>query len=409
MILHEPTMKNERGEICISARVEMRRPLQYLPPALWYRFPEAYKTRLSPRSDGFVTTVMLVAMYAGEDLTVRGPVSQKLAYNLHEYRIILNAWAPKLFQMVDLQFEKLETTPVVKSRPAVASAFSGGVDSFYTLWCHLEQNQAIPEARLTHGLFVHGLDLRLDDSDNYRATAEIYGSLYRELGLELMFATTNAYQFSEFRIDWTLFDGPPLIGAAMLMSPFLRRFYMPSGMPSYLQLVPQASSPLIDHLLSTESLEVVHHGASVNRVQKLAVLTQWPATYHRLRVCSDKRRLHGLQNCSSCHKCYRTTTILSIYNALPNYKNFDQRLSVFSYLRWGLMTLLDPDQAGPIRHQAWKSGRYGMAFMIQLAIVLRVIKKGLFQFLKGMIPREQLYRIKRKVFMPESNEIGSRE
>ena len=89
-------------------------------------------------------------MYAGEDLTIKGEISASLAYNLYEYREIFYTWYPKLFRQVNISFEKT----ISPSRPvgnAVATALSGGVDSFYTLWAHLPENQSIPDARLTHG------------------------------------------------------------------------------------------------------------------------------------------------------------------------------------------------------------------------------------------------------------------
>jgi hypothetical protein len=190
------------------------------------------------------------------------------------------------------------------------------VDSFYTLWANLPKNQPIPHAQVTHGLFVHGIDLRLDDKENYQSTVEPYDQMFKDLGLELIQVATNANQFAEFRIDWPIFFGAPLIGSAMLLAPWLTRFYLPSSMLSYLKLISQGSHPLIDHLLSTETTEIVHHGAAINRYDKLDKLVHWPVTHHKLRVCADKLRLVGLSNCSACHKCYRTMTLLELLDAL---------------------------------------------------------------------------------------------
>jgi hypothetical protein len=403
MIVHTPTLTKDSGKICIASRIEMQKPLPYMPERLWYRFDEKHEDWLSPRIDGFAATALLVAMYAGEDLTIRGPLSPKLAYGLHDYRNVFHSWKPNLFKMVEIHFDQLEAVPQNIGQTGVASAFSGGVDSFYTLWSHLTENQAIPTARITHGLFVHGLDLRLDDEANYRDAAQKYSDLYKGLGLELILASTNAYLFSEFRINWIYFYGAPMIGAALLMSQFLRRFYIPSGYPSYTKLVPNGISPLTDHLLNTESLDMIHHGAETSRFEKLAILVDWPVTYHHLRVCSDKKRLDVLQNCSSCHKCYRTTTVLAILDSLQNYKNFSQKLSVGDYFRWGFLTHLNTRHARDIRDKAFGVGKLRMAFLIQVAIILRKVKSFLISCFKGILSKEQLYRIKRKVYKSESD------
>jgi hypothetical protein len=342
-------------------------------------------------------------MYAGEALTIRGAISPKLAYGLLEYRNIFHAWMPSLFQMVDIEYAEILAPDPIGGVPGVATAFSGGVDSFYTLWAHMPENRVIPEARITHGLFIHGLDLRLDDESNFNIVAQRYAGLFHSLELELILASTNAYQFSEFRIDWTMFHGPPLIGAALLMSPFLGRFYVPSFY-SYTEIAPQGSSPLSDHLLSTETMDVVHHGASKNRMEKLEVITQWPVTYDKLRVCSDKLRLKGLENCGSCHKCYRTMASLTILDTLENYRNFSTKLSASSYFRWGALTLMNVHQAAEIRRQAIKSGRIGMAILIQAAILLAVFRKFSIKLSKRLITREQLYRLKRVIYRAEIEE-----
>ena len=53
---------------------------------------------ISLRADAFAPTAVLVAMYAGEDLHIRGAISPRLAYNLFEYREIFHAWYPRIFQ-----------------------------------------------------------------------------------------------------------------------------------------------------------------------------------------------------------------------------------------------------------------------------------------------------------------------
>lgn len=406
MIIHAPTLKSVEDQIQITSRFEMRKPLPYLPDELWYRFPEVYQPSVALRADGFAATGLLVAMYAGEDLAIRGPISPKLAYGLLEYRTIFHSWNPGLFKMVDLQYDQLEPVPQLLVKPDVATAFSGGVDSFYTLWSHLPVNQPLPHARVTHGLFLHGIDLRLDDESNYTAISQEYQRIFEELGLVLITAATNAYQFSEFRINWTMFHGAPTIGAALILSQSLGCFYIPSGFPTYAKLVPNGVSPLTDHLLSTETLDVIHHATDVERFDKIKVLVDWPITHHRLRVCADKHRLKGFENCSACHKCYRTTTILVLLNALPKYHNFSQKLTVKDYFRWGFHTLLNVRQARSIQSQAWQAGRYGMVMLIQVAIILRKFKKSFMDILKHLLTPDQLYQIKRKVFKPESDNVS---
>jgi hypothetical protein len=403
MILHSPIIKKHDDQVTISSRFEIRSALPNIPQDLYYRFPERYEPFLALSADGFAATALLVAMYTGEDLTIRAPISPKLAYGLIEYRNIFHTWLPKLFRMIDIKYENVEKSPQTFREGFVASAFSGGVDSFFTLWSHLPENQAIPDARITHGLFIHGYDLRLDEEDVYQAIAQKYSTLFQNLGLNLILASTNAYHFSQFRIDWSLFHGAPLIGAAQLLSPFLGRFYVPSFL-TYNKLAPQGSSVLVDHLLSTEGLDIIHHGASTSRFEKLTLLTKWPATYDHLRVCANKQQSSKLQNCSRCHKCYRTMTALAVLNTLSRYSTFSSKLYLRDYFRWGIQTHMNLDIASDISQRAWKSGKVGLALGTWLSISINSMVKIALKFLKLLVPQKILYQIKSKLLKPEFGE-----
>jgi len=306
---------------------------------------------------------------------------------------------------VDVSYENVVTDHVESKATAVGTAFSGGVDSFFTLWTHLAQNQPIAEARITHGLFLHGYDLRLDEAAPYQAIARKYSDLFNKYGLELILASTNAYQFAEFRVDWALFNGAPLIGAALLMSPLLQRFYIPSW-TRYNEITPQGTSPLTDHLLSTDYLDIVHHGGSTSRFEKISILIHWPDTYDLLRVCSKKQQSAELKNCSACHKCYRTMVSLSILNALPKYSTFDQKLSLGDFFHWGIQTHMDIGMARDNRNKALKVGKIGLGLEVELSILINIVVKIAVKTIKFFLPRKILYQIKRNIFKPESDEAG---
>ena len=402
MIAHAPIITTKNDFVFLKSRFEMQKPIPYFPSELWYRFPEPYANHLSLRADAFAPTALLVAMFTGENLLVRGAISPLLAYNLLEYRNIYHSWQPNLFKKVDIKYELLEQSSPPQGNTAVATAFSGGVDSFYTLWAHRPENQSIVEAQITHGLFVHGLDLRLADEVSYNIAAQAYSKLFKELGLELIQAATNAYQFSEFRINWTMFFGTPLIGAALCLNSLIRQFYVPSSFSDF-NIIPYGSSPLIDHLLSTESTNIVHHGASISRTEKTIILTNWPATFHKLRVCANKVRMNGLNNCGTCHKCYRMITLLDLLKALPNYSNFPKKMTPIPYVHWGLLNTLDPVTAKELRNKAASTGKIQVAFGIQVALIIDFCVDRVIGVLKKILSEERLYQLKRKVYKPETS------
>ena len=98
--------------------------------------------------------------------------------------------------------------------------------------------------------------------------------------------------------------------------------------------------------------------------------------------------------------------LLSLLNALPHYKNFSKRMTPGDYIRWGALTHLNIDIATSTKKQAIKNNRIGMAFWIQIAIVLRIISSLLVETSKKLLPDKSLYRLKRCIYEPET-ELGS--
>lgn len=403
MILHMPEKVIKNGAVVVSSKFEMKQQLDFLPDALWFKFPEKYEKMINNRADGFLPTAILMAMYVGEDLAVHGEVSSRLAYNMNEFRNIFHSWYPDLFKNIEITYEKIAATEFMNVHGAVATAFSGGVDSFYSLWSHLPDNQQILDAQVTHGLFVHGLDMRLDDEESYFGVAEKYSNLFSKLKLELIPAATNAFQFSEFRIDWMIFHGAPLIGAALLLAPWLKRFYIPAtGGDAYFGLVPNGTSPMTDHLASTDGIEMVHHGAFLNRYEKLAAISMWEVTYDALRVCSQKRSSKKIQNCCSCHKCYRTMASMQIQGIQNNYQTFHRPINILDFLRWGSFFPVYSTIDAELSRIAFSKGKIWIGLGIWIALLISIFRKTFVLIIKKILGRRLVYYLKRRVFSPEA-------
>jgi hypothetical protein len=260
-------------------------------------------------------------MAVGEDIEVRAPLSTRLGRGLAEYQRVLAAWFPHRLTPVEIRAPLEPADP--EPGGAVLAAFSGGVDSFYTVWSHTGEREPDERARITHGLFVHGFDLPLSEAAAaYEVARARFAEGLAQLGIELVTARSNIQSFVP-REDWALFHGSPLIGSALALGGGVRRFYVPAAHTEG-HLFPLGSDPRIDPLLSTEALEVVHDGADVTRVQKTAAIGGWAPTFGRLRVCVsyDPR----VPNCCRCEKCVRTMTTLELLGLLDRQTSFPRPL-----------------------------------------------------------------------------------
>ena len=318
MIIFEPrTRTTDRGTVELLAAVESRLPPRDGSRELVLEYPLWCSDWIAPRADAFVAALILRAMSVGEDIEVRAPLSARLARGLEQYQRTLAAWFPHRLTPVEIRGPIEPAGPA--SGGAVLTAFSGGVDSYYTLWAHVAGQETCELARITHGLFVHGFDLPLSQADAaYDVARDRTAEGLADLGIELVTARTNVQSFVPRR-DWGLFHGSALAAAALALGRGVRRFYVPAT-HTIGHLVPWGSDPRIDPLLSTETLEVVHDGAELSRVQKTAAIGAWPPTFGRLRVCVCYDP--AVINCGRCEKCLRTMMTLDLLGQLDRQTSF---------------------------------------------------------------------------------------
>jgi hypothetical protein len=317
MIIFEPRTHTSDRATIVRARVESRLPPRDGSTELVFEYPLRWSGWITPRADGFVTALVLRAMTVGEDIEVRAPLSASLVHGLHEYQQVLASWFPHRLTPVDIRAPLEPADPVPGG--AVITAFSGGVDSFYTLWSHAAGQEPDERARITHALFVHGFDLPLSEAAAaYEVACARFAEGLAPLGIELVTARSNIQSFVPRR-DWGLFFGSALIAAALAVGRGVRRFYVPAS-HSFGHLIPRGSDPRIDPLLSTEALEVVHDGADATRLQKTAAIGAWPPTFGLLRVCVSYDP--SLPNCCRCEKCVRTMMTLDLLGLLNRHTSF---------------------------------------------------------------------------------------
>jgi hypothetical protein len=323
LIIHQPEIINENGLKTVLSRIELTNKGGFLPEFIWYRVPEQFGDFFTTRSDAFLIPGLLAGMHFQEDIEVRGTVSPKLAYNLEEYQNLLHFRMPIDVSPVEIRYDHLKA---LAAKPeAVGTAFSGGVDSFFTLWKHLPQNQPIPDFRITHAVFLHGFDILNKDRSKYEALFARYREALQNINVTLIPIETNMVSLIFPRTKYPNFYGPILAGAAHLFGKLFNKYFIPSS-NDYQQLQTWASSsdPASDPLLSTETLDIIHHGAAIQRVGKIEVISDWEPAQNDLRVCINIDLEDGLINCSRCEKCVRTMIPLYAMGKMEKFKTFQK-------------------------------------------------------------------------------------
>lgn len=263
---------------------------------LWFRFPADIP--IAPCGDPFLTVALPEAMSRGHTLEIdqSAPISPFLLERVARVQDIYHSWNPELLR-VPIEC-KLSAPPAPNA--GVASFYSGGVDSSYTVLRHRDE--------ITHLVLIEGFDFQ----DSPESAAERYA---RQKGFaelwhkDLVPVAANFRAYTETRrLQWFLVHGNCL--AALCLALGFQRSYIPAT-HTYQELFPWGTHPLLDPLWSNGRTEIVHDGAGARRTEKLRLITRHSDVLKNLRVCwRDSNR-----NCGTCTKCLRDMITLRLLSA----------------------------------------------------------------------------------------------
>jgi hypothetical protein len=261
-----------------------------------------FRSTTGPVSDSiepFLIAGLVAAMKDGRPLRPADPTTPQLLRNITH--------AQKVLTLFD---DSLETVPIqAGERPArvisgrgVGCFFSGGVDSFFTLFKHRNE--------ITTLILVHGFDFSVDEHVYRERVSSAAQAVARSLNKQLIEIETNYRAFSDAVAPWgEVYCGLALAGVAHFLSPQLQRVYVPSS-HSYADLFPWGSHPALDPLWSNEEIEIVHDGCEASRIQKVCAIAPEELALRHLRVCLVTSP--DSYNCGRCEKCIRTMIGLRI-------------------------------------------------------------------------------------------------
>ncbi len=195
-----------------------------------------------------------------------------------------------------------------------AVLFSGGVDAFNTLICHIDEKPAL--------ITVWGSDIPLSDEKGWSVVDKHHKKTANDFDIKYHAIKTNFRSFlncnmlSNYiskRIDgswWHEFQhGIGLIGLTAPLA-YIERYkivYIASSFTiADLGNYTCASDPTIDNHLKHSSCNTIHDGYEFNRQDKIHNICNYVDKTNKsikLRVCWEST---GGKNCCECEKCCRT-------------------------------------------------------------------------------------------------------
>jgi hypothetical protein len=307
---------------------------------IWISIPKEYESWLTTdRYDGFLVALLFCAMKNNEDIFVDGPVSKKLLRNLNIYvQSVLKSFTPYLNK---INISAKETTNrIITSASHVGTGFSGGVDSFCTLYerfaCENDPEYKIDTLvcfNIGHYCRADGINQQL-----FRDSFLFLSQYSKEVGLPYASVNTNFGWYideKEFSIELRQF-GPSFMAAAILsLQNRFSKYYIASNY-TYREMLQYAHKDypvkkmkmkkMIDGdymenifypLINTESLEIIVDGSQYIRTEKTERITDYPPSFKYIDVdvrAGKKNRINGW-------KTNRTLWALESMNKLDLYSD----------------------------------------------------------------------------------------
>lgn len=293
------------GAITVSAIIEY--PNQTRTP-IWFRVASDYKSYITTSCDPLIVATLLLAMSRSMDIKVHGEVSPSLLRNLTEFQAAWSSWRPQLYHPIEITAEVESEQYNPEAAEKAIAAFSGGVDSSFTVWRHRTNRCGRRQRNLEAGLVVHGFDIPLEKQQSFDSATKKAKAILSSLNMELIPMSTNIRQLS---LNWEDIFGTATASCLMLLQRGYSAGLIASSFPYQALSFPYGSNPITDGLLSNQAFQIVHDGAEFTRIDKIKELTNWTPAQQNLRVCWQGEELD--KNCGKCEKCVRTILIFRIF------------------------------------------------------------------------------------------------
>ncbi len=267
---------------------------------LWFRFPSSITPPANDDCDSYLLAVLMDGMKKKLDIHVKGGVSKSLLINLDEYQAIWNKWCPKEYSIIKITVDFFQEENV--SARGNVCAFSGGLDSTFSVWRHTQKKSAYRNFKINYCSLIHGFDIPLKDTLAFEKVFSNSSKTLADIGLTLVPIHTNYREISKAK--WEHSHASALVAVFSILKATASGCLIGSSYPySYLNF-PWGSTPINDYLLSSESFNVIHDGASHTRTEKTNEIIDWQTGIENLRVCWQGKEKSG--NCGVCEKCIRT-------------------------------------------------------------------------------------------------------
>jgi len=272
--------------------------------------------------NAFVVGCLLPAWHAGEQrVKIDGALCPMLCHNLKAAMMTLQSWYPEMGPPPTIEpshgFRALSPF-----RAQAASFLSCGVDSLATLRANKLHVPSDHPTAIQAVLLVDFIEASFMSEQEARNLNRLSAALEvaADAGVRPIPVKTNILRLDGdgwfFTYKW---HAAVFSSVAHCLSRGFNKVYIASSYDAA-HLEPWGSHPLLDTYYSSAHLQIEHHGVWMSRVEKTALVANWPIGLQNILVCQGKES--GRNNCGACEKCIRTMTALVALGKLKGCRSF---------------------------------------------------------------------------------------
>ncbi|WP_106743664.1 hypothetical protein [Yoonia maritima] len=330
MIIHPTEITKSDGRVRVSSVVEIETPGKVFTAnnaatmELWIDWPEAYFVPDTPDAGPFALICLTAAMCLKERLVIKTPISQSLLINMLEAMEIYANDFPHLCEIIPLEVATYDLPRNPQTR--VGSFYSGGVDSLYNIAEHRRLETQFGVVPVSDLWLIQGMDIGLQQDELWNETKDLLqASVAQNEQLRCVDIRTNAREFQGKIVSWDELGFSAILGGiAKCFAPIVNTALIGSY-AKYKDIMPHASSPMIDPMWSCDRQTVRHFSCRADRMEKIRVISECaPELLKTLRVCYSN--FDGEYNCGRCEKCLRTQMQLLLCGSIDKCEMFNKKI-----------------------------------------------------------------------------------
>lgn len=317
----------QNNDTILSAKIDSE---LNIPGRLWFSVPNNYGEYLvNEQYDAFLVGILFIAIKNNEEIFIDGSISEKLFFNINNYVIpLINSYI-ETNNNIKVQITKSNSKKLMESY-GVGTGFSGGIDSFSTIFERYEKEE-IKNNKINTLVM---LNVGSHGNKNSEAVEKKFKERFNYLKsfpdeIEVPFIPVNS-NLSDFYDQHQQTHTLTLVSGILSIQKGLNKYYVSSAgldygnyfkfSDSYQTIdIGAYSDPVLLPLLSTETLNFISDGHQYTRAEKTAILSDYEPTKNFLNVCVSGDDTY--ENCSECSKCSRTLMTLDSLNKLEDYDN----------------------------------------------------------------------------------------